>query len=454
MPKRTYEWSAIKADIARLVETRQIKPTYREISRALRIPFTTIHDNIDIMEYEELAKSAYADDMGGTDEGIETSRFETRTIGNRTIATAESDHPTTRDEMAQLMGIDLEEWIVKVFECRARQVVVRDSEKDLYFDEGRITGHSADEGPRVTTVWTTIMQVEPVDVKPQKLVLQPVEIPWSQPEIQEPIENKNAIRTLVIPDLHIGFIGDHPIHDVKFIAGIYGLIQKFKPDAIVYLGDVQDMAEFTDSFVKNPATIKTTQMSLVYTADMFAKVRTLAPAAEIYYLEGNHELRMQNSVWKHLSAIAGLYTVGGSERGIQPISLPYLLGLDKMGVVYVGGYPNNAVQIGDVTYVHGDITASQTGAAAAKMLEKYGRSVVFGHIHRFEFILDNVYSDMAGGRKQVFALSPGHGANVANVPGAKTNNSWARGVAVIETFADERPTIVRPIVYQGGNFLI
>jgi UDP-2,3-diacylglucosamine pyrophosphatase LpxH len=79
-----------------------------------------------------------------------------------------------------------------------------------------------------------------------------------------------------------------------------------QPDTVVINGDWLDMSEWSDKFAREPGFFFTTQPALFECHYWLQKLRRTLPNARIVYIEGNHEIRLKNSMTSHLLALAPL----------------------------------------------------------------------------------------------------------------------------------------------------
>lgn len=190
------------------------------------------------------------------------------------------------------------------------------------------------------------------------------------------LQDARATRFVCPPDSH-GIFGDE-----RAIGCSLALTRKVKPDVVFLLGDHVDFYAIS-RFDKDPKRLLSLQEDLDAAERFVAAFRKAAPNAAIYYLEGNHENRLQR--WLHskgpeftvLKERVRLKRKNGSRR--QLLSVPYLLGLGDYGVKWVGG---GSKHVGGITFKHGNLVRSRGGATAMAELAKEGTSGVSGHTHR------------------------------------------------------------------------
>lgn len=397
--------------------------SYRKLSKLLGIPVMTLHDHIDLQ--------GFVIEDGTTQHENEQGEIE---------ITNKSGFPKSPEALAKLVGIDLSDYNIKSFDCFAREVYVKNIKKDLSFDEGKITGEIHDSGKmKIRTIWSSRLLIEPIKIQPRKIGLAPVNISISPPAFEKPFpKSTRPHATLLIPDIHFGFGEYGPYHDEDALEQTLEISDWIQPDEIILLGDLMDLAEFTDKFVLHPAALNSTQRSINECAKFLAKLRALNPKIPISLIEGNHEFRMSSQLRKYLMALAGLHPANSE----SPISIGTFLNLHQLDVKFVEGWPKNSIQLGDVKILHGDLLGSKPGQSVSKMLDKYKQSTVFGHTHHREYAETTIWSDALNDYKTIFSYSPGCLCRVdGSVPGSSALQGWRQGVGVLRT------------QLEGGSFI-
>jgi hypothetical protein len=193
--------------------------------------------------------------------------------------------------------------------------------------------------------------------------------------------------TVLLPDTQIGYrrYGDgelDPMHDEAAMDVALQIVAAARPDAVVNLGDLLDLAEWSAKFVQWPEFALTTQAALDRAHRWLAAQRAEAgPEAEIVLLGGNHDDRLAKAVTRN--AMAALRLRRAEAPASWPVlSLPHLLRLDDIGVRYVGAYPAGRWRIAGASppqtplwAIHGE----RVDVAKQARLER--QSYVQGHAH-------------------------------------------------------------------------
>lgn len=169
-------------------------------------------------------------------------------------------------------------------------------------------------------------------------------------------------KSIFISDIHF------PFHEKKSLKVVNAFMQWFRPDKIFLLGDVVDFYAIS-SFDKEPERITSLQSDINMCVDFLIGMRENNPQSDIYYLEGNHEHRLQKYLWKHPEI-----------SSLNALNIVNLLGLKELDIKYYDQYSN--VLIHKFLVEHGSVVRQQSAYTARAMLEKRGISGISGHTHR------------------------------------------------------------------------
>lgn len=225
---------------------------------------------------------------------------------------------------------------------------------------------------------------------------------------------------VIIPDSHGNHIDlaarDACLRDVKAL----------NPTHVVLLGDHLDAG---GTFSTHQRTY-TNEMAESYQDDVEATnefldlLQDAAPSAkEIDYLEGNHEQHVER--W----AARNFFNKKDAEVVLEAIGPEKVLGLKRRHIRYY----KRSVQYDDVSipgcirrgkchFVHG---ISHSKHAAATHLSRFGASVVFGHIHRSQSVVERSVTSNGYG-----AWCPGTLAKLQPLYKHTEPSSWSHGYGV------------------------
>jgi predicted phosphodiesterase len=242
------------------------------------------------------------------------------------------------------------------------------------------------------------------------------------------------LKTLVIPDVHV------PFHCRDAEVKIHSIIKKFKPDKIIFLGDVADLHALT-VHRQSPRWQDRLEVELEETHNYLARVRKRAGArCKIIYIKGNHEDRWDRMVQGRLPAMR---LIGWS--------LPRQLELKELGIewIYDAGQKPVRISAGDgskVRLMHGhEIKGGSPfpGRHALKMATLLGENLIIGHTHRFGLMAFT----LPKGAQDYYACELGFVADKsrAGMRYAYPNTNWVKYVALFDSKNDycSLPTFVK-----------
>lgn len=214
--------------------------------------------------------------------------------------------------------------------------------------------------------------------------------------------------TLAVPDAQI------PFQDERAMALAQVAIRELMPDNVVFLGDMLDFPSLS-RFEQRPEWAGQVQESLDRNHEMLARTRANAPDANLYYLYGNHEDRLQKHMVKNNAELLGIKRAN-AEKELGVMTLEFLLRMKELEVQAVPGYPNGHLWLEDhLVMLHGN-KARQNGSTSLEYLKENPHvNTVHGHSHRAEIQWRT--TPTRNGHVQRFAASPGTLADISgNVP--------------------------------------
>lgn len=302
-----------------------------------------------------------------------------------------------------------------------------------------------DGEPEVVDLGAVRFEIDPSfkDGPAWPVVQQAAQVPI---KLQKRKASKSKVKTAVIlPDPQIGYRQDlvtgelDPFHDEKAMAVALQVVADLQPDLIVNLGDFLDLPSF-GKYLQEPGFANTTQKAINRGYRFLVEQRAAAPNAEVVLIAGNHEKRMATSIMANAMAAFGLHRAEKPDNW-PVLSVPFLLRLDELGVVYIDGYPAGEYWINDnLRCIHG-VKVRSNGSTADAVVKDERVSVIFGHVHRIEISYKTV--NTRHGFKTRLAFTPG---TLARIDGAvpstnggvdewgkpvKRYENWQQGVGVV-----------------------
>ena len=258
---------------------------------------------------------------------------------------------------------------------------------------------------------------------------------------------------VVVPDSQVGFKRNlqsgelTPLHDLRAFDIVTSVIKRLKPDRVVLLGDMLDLPDWSTHFVHSPEFAFTTQASLDWMASWIKEIRGYC--AKLVYIEGNHEKRMMDFIIRNRMQAFDIRPA--NEPDVPPVmSIPYLLGLHKMDVEYVGNYPSGEFYINNnLVCIHGHKVGAKSGQSVTKILDDARISTIMGHVHRMEMAHKTIWTQ---GKPKIYqAVSLGTIARIDGlVASGSARHNWQQGFGVVE-YDDENFQIDTVGIYEGKS---
>jgi transposase-like protein len=371
--------------------------------------------------------------------------------GNYREIDSRSTRITTLEQLLAYCRVDLGEWVVDRHVINKWEVGRKATVKEIHWTEGVADGYVQDKGEvnvkPLFQIKVWLVRKQPVEITP---VIKPVHV---NVKFNRPYQAVRGMRAaLVVPDPQFGFSRDVrqgdllPFHDRAALDLVRQLAELLMPEVTVFLGDINDFSGWSDKYINRPEFYFTTQPALIEAAWYIGLLRERTQD-KVYALEGNHEVRPETQVIKHLASAYQLRPA--DQLDASPVlGVDNLLGLSRMGVEYIGGYPDGEVWLNDTTrLIHGNRVRGIPGQTASAVAQQADETTIFGHIHRREMATRTIR--FRGGYRTITAYSPGCLCHVdGRVPGSSKTDQWQQGAAVI-WYDDERSTIV-PIDIQDG----
>jgi hypothetical protein len=247
---------------------------------------------------------------------------------------------------------------------------------------------------------------------------------------------------VIVPDLH----GAH--QDPTAVRAFLSDLRSLDPREIVYLGDLLDCGGTFSTHQRN----YTSEATEAYVDDGRAANRFLdsvlqrAPRAVHYAIEGNHEAHVERWASREFASARD------AELVVERLGPEAMLSLRDRGIRYftrskhyMGLSIPGAIRLGKCFFVHG---VSHSKHAASVHLERFGASVVFGHVHRSLAVVERtVTSDGYG------AWSPGTLAKLQPLYKHTTPTSWTHGYAAQFVAKSGRFLHVNVPIVRGESLL-
>lgn len=189
----------------------------------------------------------------------------------------------------------------------------------------------------------------------------------------------NGVKRLaVLSDIHL------PYHDKDALVAAIKWIKEFNPDTILLNGDIMDF------YPINRFSVSQRKPDLKYEFDTWrtfsAVLRAQFKNVNIYFKQGNHELRLRSYINKHAAALDGV------------VDFDTLMDFRKHGILHIAD--NKFIEVGKLKICHGHEVYSGAGAVnvAKVVFDKAMDNILCGHFHRTqEFTKKAIGGEIRGG---------------------------------------------------------
>lgn len=223
------------------------------------------------------------------------------------------------------------------------------------------------------------------------------------------------LRALIVPDLQV------PLHDKPFVERLIKLARNTRPDKLIFIGDLSDSTEISRWVKGKPGEFTGQfQSACDKVADVVRRFRDAAPDAELSVQLGNHDTRITDYL----------------EQGAPALLAQDSLRVEKLfGISDVGGFANYKPYefFPGILAVHGheESYSSVPGKYGLDAINRYGKSVVYGHTHRPLLVTNSRGYD--GRVETQFAMNVGHGMDTLKVEYLKSGHmNWCRAAGVVD----------------------
>lgn len=215
------------------------------------------------------------------------------------------------------------------------------------------------------------------------------------------------IRKVSMTNFKWALVGDLqiPYEDRRAVALWLKVMKWWKPDAIDFVGDIDDQLEYsrfsdgtTDEFYAklkkedDPSPIPFIRKNAQGAREFYERVRGQHPNADIHLSMGNHDIR----VFGYIDKKAPEY---------KPLITPNLLwGVDDLGMTYKYYHEKPFMRFNGIHVHHGTTLSSTTQTTIRSDIENYDVSLVRGHSHRAAVV--NVDYPLSG--RSLIGMETGH----------------------------------------------
>jgi len=242
-----------------------------------------------------------------------------------------------------------------------------------------------------------------------------------------PKKSTNHKKVLFIPDTQHGHVWSsdytklEPIHDRKGIDAVIKLAYDWQPEVIVLLGDMLDLAQWSLKFPRPPEYRQTTSVTINELYYDLCRIREACPTAQIIWLEGNHEQRIQKALTELLPETTHLAPAGET---LPALCIERLLHLDQLEIEYIKPFPADYWLWDCIQICHGE---GHGKGVTSKLARTKSYSMVKGHGHGLELACGRVETPQ--GSRNITVMQPGCLCRIdGGTPGVSPRPDWQHGV--------------------------
>ncbi len=204
-------------------------------------------------------------------------------------------------------------------------------------------------------------------------VLRPVRVEMGGFPTTQPTSSNYSM--LVWSDVH------YPFQDEAVVNILEQVARDLQPEVLMCLGDVFDFYGLSSHRSPADDSGDDVQDALNLGAVHLARLRSISGAKQAYFLAGNHEDRWDRMLEQARKDVRfrQLLRLPAIKRALD---FEEVVGFDELGYEYhpyMEGSP--LVWEDKMVFTHGSLTNKHTAFA---MMQKYGKSVMFGHMHRIQ----------------------------------------------------------------------
>jgi predicted MPP superfamily phosphohydrolase len=219
---------------------------------------------------------------------------------------------------------------------------------------------------------------------------------------------------------------------------IFSFIKDLNPAYIILGGDVIDAAGMfnSESMQASQINLDWYERDVKLLQDFFKRLKSLAPKAQVVFLEGNHEERWRRVVRKYPK-------VFGKTINLKRDAVPK--GMNIKWIEY-GSY-NSFYKLGDTIFIHGTVWPDAHAKKYAMDHTPY--KCIYGHLHHFQsYTTRKAFSTMT----PRYAVTAGCLSHTTPEWKAGAPNQWVNGF--ISFMYDNGSVIPSVHVIEKGKFHI
>lgn len=323
----------------------------------------------------------------------------------------------SHEELIRRSKIDPDEWQITSHPVRTWSVAMKIKDEVVYVQNYYV---ALTLKPKLEQTW---------DFKPLEIVVK-------RPKTRKP--RRGGYYTSVhYSDIH------YPYQDDDALAVLYDVLDDLSPDLVVCHGDLLDCEQIS-KYPKDPFHRTSLADEIRLGSAHLGEVHAITPDAEHWFIEGNHEERLQRLVWKMAEdrAIGELVTLAGMR---EAMSWPHLLGLDSLGWDFTD-YGSHKLLRDRIVCAHGRSVRPHSAGSAKAEHDAYRKSGISGHTHR----MGTYYHTGYDGQVQMWIELGLLGRIRAEY--TKRPPNWQQGFAVVTWDEQDRYGVEHVGIHEGRAF--
>ena len=226
------------------------------------------------------------------------------------------------------------------------------------------------------------------------------------------------LSVLIVPDLQV------PLHDDAFLERLLKVAKDGRFDKVGFIGDLSDSTEISRWVKGKPGEYTGDfQNACDKVSEVVRAFRAAAPNAYLWLQNSNHDSRIRDYLTEGAPALLG-------QRSLQ---IEELFGLVEHRVFFKDK-PYEFLPGVLAVHGHEESYSSVPGKYGLDAINRYGKSVVYGHTHRPLLVTNSRGYD--GNVETQFAMNVGHGMDTHQVDYLKSGHmNWCRGFGIVRSDA-------------------